>query len=147
MMGAGLGTLGALVAATLKSRVAGHGIGPAFSALALAVVPTTTGAAVLFTLGSGIAREMRGANDWANDFVGGAGAGAVLAGLRARSLQSAFLGAIAFGCAGASAGVFATMQPDGPDPAKLVDKRRLASAPADFGAASANAAATQRRMA
>lgn len=147
MMGAGVGTLGALVAATLKSRVAGQGIGPAFSALLFSVVPTTTAAAVLFTLGTGIACEVRGRRDWFNDLLGGAGAGAVMVGVRQRSIQSGLLGALAFGAAGAAAGVVATMQPDGVEPHGLVDKRRLVSTPADFGAAAASAAAAQRRIA
>lgn len=147
MMGAGVGTLGALVAATLKSRVAGQGIGPAFNALMFSVVPTTTAAAVLFTLGSGIACEVRGRRDWFNDLLGGAGAGAVMVGVRQRSIQGGLIGALAFGAAGASAGIFATMQPDGAEPSSVADRRRLASSPADFGAAAASAAAAQRRIA
>ena len=100
MMGAGVGALGALVAATLNSRVASHGIGPAFNALLFSVVPTTTAAAVLFTLGSGIACEVRGRRDWFNDMLGGAGAGAVMVGIRQRSIQSGLIGALAFGAAG-----------------------------------------------
>ena len=146
MMGAGVGALGVLVAATLKSRVASHGIGPAFNALLFSVVPTTTAAAVLFTLGSGIACEVRGRRDWFNDMLGGAGAGAVMVGIRQRSIQSGLIGALAFGAAGASAGVFATMQPDGLAPSSMFDKRRVASTPADFGAAAASAAAAQRRI-
>ena len=144
-MGAGVGALGALVAATLKSRVAGQGLAH-FSTLLLSVVPTTCGAAVLFTLGSGISREVRGARDWVNDFNGGAAAGAVLGGIKQQSLQGAFLGMLAFGCVGASVSALSLMQPDGLDPLKVINPHSLATRGSDFGAAAATAASAGRRL-
>jgi uncharacterized membrane protein YeaQ/YmgE (transglycosylase-associated protein family) len=147
MMGTAVGFVGSLIASTIRSRTPTAGLS-GFSATAMTVIPTTVSAAVIYTLGSGLSRDIRGANDWANDFVGGACAGAVLNGVKQRSLQSGFLGAILFGCLGASAGVFSTMQPDSPDPLKLVDRYRMVTRPSDYGAAaSGGAAAVTRRIA
>ena len=147
-MGASVGTLVSLAAATMKSRTAAQGIGSNFSALAINVIPTTTSAAIIYTLASSIAREVRGggAYDWKNEFIGGACAGAVLNGVKKRSLQSAFLGALGFGCLGASVGLFSMMQPDSTNQNSKLDKRSLVTRPADFGRAGATSASTASKL-
>ena len=111
------------------------------------LLQSSSSSAALFTVASSISRDLRaGRNDWVNDFVGGAAAGSVLAAVKYRSLQSGFLGAIAFGAVGASAGIFAVLQPDGRDTATSIDRHRVQSRPVDFGVAAANAGVTARRL-
>ena len=101
VVGAGAGGLASLIHTALAGPSGARAAQAAFSATLLSTAPLTAAAGVLYTAGSCLAEDFLGARDWRSCGAGGALAGAVTIGIKQRSLQSAFVGALAMGGAGA----------------------------------------------
>ncbi len=127
---------------TLKTRA--QAAATSLSSVLFDVVPYTTGAAVLFTLGQSIARDARGGQQsWKNEFVGGAAAGAFVVGVKRKSLNAAFVGAIAMGSAAAAAQLAPRLQTGG---AVKEDSAGPVLAPKDFSAGAKASSALHSRL-
>lgn len=101
MWGVSTGVVGSMMAMTLRTPAAAAATGGLKSAL-YEVVPLTTGAAVLYTLGSSIGKDIQGKKDWKSEFFGGALAGMLVQGVKRRSGNAAFVGAVLFGTVAAA---------------------------------------------
>ena len=97
MLGAGVGTIATLVRTAVTGPSAPRAAQAAFGSLLLSTAPFTAGAGALYTIGSCLAEDFCGARDWRTSATGGVLAGAVVLGLKQRSLQGGFVGAVLMG--------------------------------------------------
>lgn len=95
-----MGSFAAMVQTALSGPSGGRAAQAAFGSALLSTAPLTAGAGALYTIGSCLAEDLLGSRDWRSSGFGGMLAGAVTIGLKQRSAQGAFVGAIAmgFGC-------------------------------------------------
>ena len=83
----------------------------AFGAALLRAAPLTAAAGALYTVGSSLAEDFQGRRDWRSSAAGGALSGAVAVGLKQRSLQGGFVGALAFSAVCAAAAIAQGLEP------------------------------------
>ena len=109
-MGAGVGSLSALVRTVIVGPASTRAAQAAFGTALLSTAPFTAAAGALYTVGACLAEDTLGARDWRSSAAGGVLAGAVAVGLKQRSLQGSFVGAVALGGACALAQVGAGLE-------------------------------------
>lgn len=95
------------------------------------IVPYTTGAAAIATIGTCVSADIRNTKDWKNDFIGGALAGAFVNGIKRNSLQAAFVGSLVIGFAAASPAIFASVEGGAFSP-RPVDARSMVVTPQSY---------------
>lgn len=133
---------------SLTCERAGKATG-ALRSLMYEIVPLTTVSGAVYSAGSCLTADARGSHDWVSNAVGGATAGAVIAGVKKQSLQGAFVGALAFGTAAAAVQWWSAMSPSvsevekrAPSPAALVH----APTPAALATSSRSSASLVSRL-
>jgi hypothetical protein len=145
--GLGLGAAASVAVTTLRTPAAAAAAG-GIRATLYEVVPLTTAAAVLYTLGSSVAQDIRGGiPDWRSDAVGGALAGAVVAGIRRKNLNAAFIGALVAAGGAASVKLFQSTEGHATiGRPRAVDTASMIAHPKDFGAAASASGGLTRRL-
>jgi hypothetical protein len=118
----------------------------AFASTLLSTAPFAAGAGALYTLGASLAEEVAGGRDWRSSAAGGALAGAVTIGLKQRSLQGGFVGALAMGSACAAAQVGAALESSTAGAPPTGAARPAAVSGAELAASAANSKAFVGRM-
>jgi hypothetical protein len=146
MLGAGLGSLSALIHTVMVGPASARAAQAAFASTLLSTAPFTAGAGALYTLGASLAEEVAGARDWRSSAAGGALAGAVTVGLKQRSLQGGFVGALALGSACAAAQVGAALESSTTGQAHKAAPRPVAVSSSELAASAASSKAFVGRM-
>ncbi len=109
------------------------------------IVPLTVGASAAYTIVHSVVRDARGVGDWVNEFAGGAAAGALVAGIKRRSVNGGVGGALVFGCAAASGSWYGLLEGSA-NKERGVDARSVAITTADMGASASASTGLQRRL-
>ena len=146
MLGAGLGSLSALIHTVMVGPASARAAQAAFASTLLSTAPFTAGAGALYTLGASLAEEVAGARDWRSSAAGGVLAGAVTVGLKQRSLQGGFVGALALGSACAAAQVGAALESSTTGHAHKAAPRPVALSGSELAASAASSKAFVGRM-
>ena len=146
MWGVGTGVVGSMMAMTLRTPAAAAAAGGLKSAM-YEIVPLTTGAAILYTVGSAVGKDIQGKKDWKSEFFGGALAGMLVQGVKRRSFNASFVGALLFGTAAAAVQWAIALEGN----AKVgrennLHKHAYTTTPTDFGKAASASANFERRL-
>ncbi len=146
MLGAGVGGLSALIHTVMVGPSSARAAQAAFGATLLSTAPFAAGAGALYTIGACLAEDIVGARDWRTTAAGGALAGAVAVGLKQRSLQGGFVGAVALGSACAAAQVATALESSTAGRAHLAAPRPVAISGEQLATSAASSRAFTSRM-
>ncbi len=146
MLGAGVGSLSAIIHTVMVGPSSARAAQAAFGATLLSTAPFTAGAGALYTIGACLAEDFVGARDWRSSAAGGALAGAVAVGLKQRSLQGSFLGAVVLGSACAASQVAAALESSTTGQAHLAAPRAVHVSGEQLAASAASSRAFTSRL-
>jgi hypothetical protein len=145
LLGVGVGVVSAIVTSTLKAPSVVSATGGLRGAFA-ETLPYTVGAAAVYTIVSGVTKDATGEDDWRGEFAGGAAAGALVTGIKRRSGNAGFVGALAFGSVAAGTRFYQALNGNTNDSSKMLDERRTSVVTADFGRAAGASSSLHSRL-